>query len=234
MSWFRFTILAALALPGLAVLGCDGQGGDDDYTGPLTRSDRSASAERNEPSEADEDLAMATAEADEARADAAQDRREVAGNADDEGDRFTEAQVLGIARALNQGEVDHSRAVQARLANADLRSLAEMMITEHGAGVSKIDQVGKELGIVPTPSKKAADLAKDVQDKIEALRDKDGADLEDVYLSDQKGMHEQALEIFDDELLPAAVTPRVVQLLTELRTSVATHLEHIKRIEAGR
>lgn len=234
MSWLPFTrrqttgFLAALALPAaLTVAGCDGYDDDADYTDPAQQYERTAP-----PSERDEELAEEIARADEARAKAAEERDEAARERDDD-DRLTEAQVLGIARALNQGEVDHAAAAQGRLVDAEASSLCSMILQDHQAAVAKIDQVAQAAGIVPAPSEKAQDLTKEVQDEIADLRDDEGEELAEEFIEDQKGMHERALKTFDDDLLPASTNPRIVQLLTELRASVAAHLEHIKQLEAA-
>lgn len=153
---------------------------------------------------------------------------------DDDDDRMNEAQVLGIVRALNQGEVDHAGAVQGRFLDAGMQSLCESLLADHRAALVKLDQVAQATGITPSTSEKAEDFTKQVRDEIADMRDDEGEDLEDEFLEDQKGMHERALKLYDEELLPAATTPKLVQLLTELRGSVAAHLEAIKAVDEAR
>jgi putative membrane protein len=243
ISLFRITrrrttgFLAALALPVvLSTAGCDGY--DDDYA----EEGRAPTA----PSEQDEQLAEDIAEEDEARAEAAEEAREwrsddaeQAADARDEAaadreDRLTEAEVLGIARALNQGEVDHGMAAQGRFADAELQALCDMIVQDHRAALAKIDQVAQATGTAPTESEKTQELTSDVQGEIEDLRDEQGEGFEAAFLEDQKGMHERAIETIDDDLLPAATNPEIVQLLSELRASVAGHLEQLKKLEAAR
>jgi predicted outer membrane protein len=139
--------------------------------------------------------------------------------------------VLGIAKALNQGEVEHASAVQGRLFDPGVQSSCEMILQDHRAALVKIDQVAQATGIVPLESETSRELTKDVREEIADLQDDEGDELVDEFLSDQEGMHEKALKTFDEELLPAATNPKLVELLTELRASVASHLEHIKQLD---
>jgi putative membrane protein len=144
---------------------------------------------------------------------------------------LTEAQALGIARALNQGEVDHARAVVDRLTSADAKGFAEMMIQDHGAALQAIEQTARSTGITPADSDQSRDLAKDVQDKIDDLRKEQGPDLDKKFLDQQKELHEDALKTIDDDLVPAARNDAVRQLFVQNRATVAGHLDRLHQLQ---
>jgi putative membrane protein len=147
--------------------------------------------------------------------------------------RLSDAEILGIARTLNLGEVQHSTAVRDRLVASNVRAFADRMIEEHGAAVRKVDEVAGAAGLTPVEGERSNDLAQEVSDKFDGLRDEDGEDLDEAYLDDQKGMHEKALDTID-ELRTATSNAQVGNLLDELRGHVVHHLDLLKGIEDTR
>lgn len=184
--------------------------------------------------DAAEDQAEARKDAAEEAQEAQEDRAEQIEERNEAKAKYTDAEVLGLARVLNKGEVDHATAARGRLVDPAVRSFCEMMIQHHGDALRKIDATAGKTGFTPVEGEKAKELVKDVQGKIEDLADEDPKEIDDEFVNHQKAMHEDALKLIDDELRASATSADVVQLLTEMRATVASHLDAIKRIEDAR
>jgi putative membrane protein len=144
---------------------------------------------------------------------------------------LAENEVLGVIRAINQGEVDHANAVQGRLVDPEVRAFAEMMIHDHREAVNTIDDLARNIAITPADSDKTRDLQKDVQDRIQGLVDERGRDVDEKFLDDQEELHENALKMIDDTLLKATKRPDIARMLGEMRASVAAHLERVRQLK---
>jgi predicted outer membrane protein len=138
--------------------------------------------------------------------------------------KISDGEVLGMARALNQGEIDHATSAQGRLTDPGMQSFCDRLIQDHRAALVKIDEAARTSGITPIESDRAREFARDVQEEIKDLHDDEGKEFDEEFLGDQKELHERALKMIDDDLLPAATTPAISQLLDEMRGTIASHL----------
>jgi putative membrane protein len=144
---------------------------------------------------------------------------------------FPENEILGVIRAINQAEVDHATAVQARLTDPQVRGFAQSMIEDHTRAVTNVDELARTIAIQPAESDTSRKLVKDTRDKIEDLSKEESKDLDSKFLDDQENMHEDALKLIDDRLLKDTKRPDVSRLLGELRASVAAHLEQVRNLK---
>src|SRR5262245_28300196 len=65
---------------------------------------------------------------------------------------LTEAQVLEVARLINQGEVDQGQLALQRATDADARAFAQQMVDAHSGAVQRLNALATQLGQQPTPS----------------------------------------------------------------------------------
>lgn len=144
------------------------------------------------------------------------------------GDELTTGQVLGAARAINVGEIEQVTAVQGRLTDPDLSTMADRIIIDHRAALQSLEQVSTQLAVVGEESELSRELQEDVNEKTDELAAKQGEELEKVFIEAQVESHQKALEVIDDELMPSTTEPTLQQYLTELRGLVTAHLEMCK------
>ena len=67
---------------------------------------------------------------------------------------------------------------------------------------------------------------------IERLNGLSGPDFDQQYVHGQVQMHEQVLQLIDGQLLPAAQTAEVKQVVDGMRQAVAQHLQRAQQLEA--
>ncbi|HET6569818.1 MAG TPA: DUF4142 domain-containing protein [Rhodothermales bacterium] len=171
-------------------------------------------------------------------------------------------QVLQTYITLNQGEVLTSQSVagadtvnlgaEADMSNMDTTGMdmdmdmsnmemsdvdtpeefARMMVTQHGKAVQEAVALAgdTELGVESNPvSESLRSTAQNMADQLESLS---GDQLGSQYMRDQVTLHQNALQMLDNTLIPNTTDPQLLQMLQQGRQIVATHLEIAQRIQA--
>lgn len=150
-----------------------------------------------------------------------------------EQDDLDVGQALGVARAINQGEVEQARTVQDRV-DGEAKRFAEVMIREHGATIERLEKLARELGVEPRGSDLSRQLEERSRQVVTTLRDAEDAEVSRKYIDSQVDMHRQALEVIDGKLLPAArQQPRLEAAFREMREHVAAHLRHAEQLRGS-
>jgi putative membrane protein len=154
-------------------------------------------------------------------------RADLGPNATPEGD------IASIVTAANQGEIEQGNAAASRASSQDVRSFAQMMVTDHTAALNSARDTFNRAGINPTPNDITAALERTSPETIRNLNTYQGAAFDQKYMQAQVDLHDWLLRQLDRALIPSARTPELRTLLQTQRASVAAHLEHARRILGG-
>ena len=65
------------------------------------------------------------------------------------------------------------------------------------------------------------------------LASEEGRELERAFIDHQVEMHEDALKLIDDELVPVTTEPTLLDCLDRLRGVVSEHLQTARALKAG-
>jgi putative membrane protein len=143
-----------------------------------------------------------------------------------------DGQILYVADTLNAGEVDQARAALPKLTNADVRSFANDMITEHGTARDQLLQLADDQDIAPAGSEVADDLHSKSDSAVQRLlaAAPDGTDA--LYVQLQVTAHVDAAALLD-QLITAADSDPLRTQLTDLRSSVQSHLDRARALDSG-
>ena len=151
------------------------------------------------------------------------------GRADD--DVLTAAEVIGVARAINAGELDTANAVRGQLPRGAAGGMIDMIVEDHTRSLQELERISVQLSLVPEESELSRDLQQDVQDAMQSFADEQGAELGEEFIDVQVELHEKALKVIDDELLPATTEPTLMEYLGELRATIVHHLETARSLK---
>ena len=208
----RNTAFSGLAMPlllsGAMLLGCS----DDEDNNATTGSTNNATG------------------ADAGPRDAATGTQSDAGDDEDDEERLTEPQIVGVAAAVNAGEIQAATLAQSKGTSPEVRAYAQAMITMHTAA----QQRQSALGVSPQPSptrvkvEGAAATAQQILTVTPA-----GSLFDEAYIRSQVEMHAMTRDLIDDVLLPSATTPALRNELTQTRSEVEMHLEQARAISDG-
>jgi putative membrane protein len=90
-------------------------------------------------------------------------------------------------------EIESSKLAQQKAQNADIKSFAGQMVTDHGKTTADLKGMvsgGKVKATLPT------DMDKSHQSKLDKLKGLNGADFDKQYVSDQQSGHKDAVSLF--------------------------------------
>jgi putative membrane protein len=129
------------------------------------------------------------------------------------------------AAMASSNEVALSQLAADRAASADVKSLAQMMITDH-------TQLNSDLQALAT--QKNVDISKAVQkgqtDGVDSLAKESGADFDKAYAKKMVSAHKDAVSLFKKESTHGK-DPDVVALAGKYLPTLQQHLEHAESVK---
>lgn len=144
-----------------------------------------------------------------------------------------DAEILASVIATNDNESLASGTARMKKLDAKVLEFAAMIQMEHGQNNVDTAKVTEKTKITPmiTPAVDAMYIkgAGELADLLKL----DGAEFAKGYIKMMVKGHEEALEMIDKKLLPAAQNAQVKQHLVDTRAHIAMHLEHAKALQAG-
>jgi putative membrane protein len=143
---------------------------------------------------------------------------------------LTDAQILDVVTVLNRGEILAADAVEGKLVSTQAKDFARMMKGMHEEGMDKARGVMTATGLRNEEAPMSSKLRNDVQTVVGKLQGASGGDVDRMYLQSQIDMHQDALRVIDDQLLPNAKNEQVITLLRDMRPTVAQHLDRAREL----
>lgn len=146
---------------------------------------------------------------------------------------FTDADILGVVGAANQGELEAAELAFGKTENAGVKRFAELMRKDHGDARERLVDVEAKTGLAPADTELSNGLTKRASDDAGRLGSLGGDAFDGAYIDASISEHAALLRVFDADLTPGARDASVAALLRELRPVVARHLEMARRLQAG-
>lgn len=138
---------------------------------------------------------------------------------------LSESQIAGVVSTINRGEILQAQSALRLVDTADVGAYAQRMIDEHQKSEQRLDAILPEIGLDRGESELSLRLESTAQVMDQNLNNlATGQDPDAAYLEIQIVMHRQALQLLDDQLIPAAQRPEIRSFLQETRGSVQMHL----------
>jgi putative membrane protein len=137
---------------------------------------------------------------------------------DDVSEFMTEAASGGMM------EVELGRIAQQKAQHADVKSFAQMMVTDHTKANDELKALAGTKNIVLPDS-----MSKDHMDHINNLRDKTGADFDNAYMDLMVDDHEDDVKEFD-EAAQNLQDPEVKAFASKTVVTLRKHLDRAKQI----
>ena len=132
--------------------------------------------------------------------------------------------IKKVARA-STNEVALSQLADSRASSADVKSFAQMMITDHTQANTDLEALAKTKGV---------DIAKPVDegksDNVSSLSSKSGSDFDKAYAKLMVSAHKGAVDLFKDEAT-SGKDPDVVAFAKKYVDTLSMHLDHAVALE---
>jgi putative membrane protein len=143
-----------------------------------------------------------------------------------------DAQIAGIVVAANQVDIDAGKLAQKTTKQAEVKSFAKQMVTDH-TGVNK--QAGalvKKLKVTPADSDLSKSLKAGGAENIAKLRTLKGKDFDKAYVDHEVAYHQSVIDALDKTLIPNAKNAELKDTLVKTRPAFVAHLEHAKQLQS--
>lgn len=138
--------------------------------------------------------------------------------------------IANIAMVANEGEAQQGSAAASRATSAEVRSFAQMMVTDHTNALNAARDTASRNGITPEENDTTRALRNATPTVIANLDTYRGADYDRQYMNYQVALHQWLLNGLDTVLIPQATNAELRSLLQTQRGSVAAHLEQARAI----
>ena len=145
----------------------------------------------------------------------------------------TDAQIASIVVTANQVDIDAGKLAKSRSANRDVKTFAELMVTDHtGVNKSAIDLAGK-LKVTPEDNPTSQSLKAGGDKNLAYLKTLSGAAFDKAYVDQEVAYHQQVIDALDKTLIPGATNEELKALLIKVRPAFVAHLEHAKHLQSS-
>ncbi len=144
--------------------------------------------------------------------------------------KVSDDQVAEILLTIDEAEVSAGKLAVKRAQSAAVKEFAQMMITEHEAHIKETKKVAKENNIDTDKSDTSKALKDEAKNLIKALEKNEDRDFDRAYLTQQINMHEKALKLIDEQLLPVIEDADLKAFVTRTRAVVAAHLARAQEL----
>ena len=140
-----------------------------------------------------------------------------------------QADVAGIVMTANEGEVQQGQAAASRASSAEVRSFAQMMVTDHTNALNMARDHFSRAGVTPGENATTQCLRENSRGTITNLATYSGSAFDRAYIQSQVDLHQWLLTALDNSLIPSTAGATRTLLETQ-RASVAAHLDHARRL----
>jgi putative membrane protein len=146
---------------------------------------------------------------------------------------INDAQIAAIVVTANQVDVDAGVFMASKTSNAEVKSFAELMVTDHNAVNRAAVELVTKLRVTPEDNPTAQSLKTGGEDNLAALKALGGATLDKAYVDHEVVYHQQVIEALDKILIPGAANEELKGLLVKVRPAFVAHLEHAKALQTA-
>lgn len=145
---------------------------------------------------------------------------------------MSDPEIAAAVIAVNDADIKNGQLAEKQSKNGEVKTFAKQMVTDHEAVNKKAHDLASKLNISPTDNSTTTQLKQSTDQERDQLKQMKGTDFDKAYIDNEVQMHQQALDMIDKNLEPAAQNEDLKQLLKDSRPAFAAHLEHAKKLQA--
>ena len=145
--------------------------------------------------------------------------------------QINDAHIAAIVVTANQVDVDAGELAASRASNAEVRTFAERMVTDHKAVNKSAVELATKLGVTPQENDTSRALKSGGEKNVAALQKLSGAAFDKAYIDHEVAYHAQVIDALDKTLIPSASNAELKALLVKTRPAFVAHMEHAKQIQ---
>lgn len=143
----------------------------------------------------------------------------------------SQPQIVAIVTAANDADIAAGKLASEKASNAQVKTFAQRMVTDHGASNQQVSALATQLRITPEPNPGSQQIRQTAEQSLASLRGLSGAEFDRAYMANEVAFHEAVLDALTKTLLPSARNAELKALLAQTRGVVESHLNLAKQIQ---
>lgn len=148
--------------------------------------------------------------------------------------QLTDSQITTVLLVANNAEVTQGKLAQKTAKSKDVMQFAKQMVTDHSASNKEVKDLNARMKVKEQTSAVRDQLEAAAKSSDSRLKGKKGTEFEKMYIDEQVTMHQTVLDTIDTQLAPNAKAEELKTLLTKMRSTVASHLDHAKQLQSSK
>jgi putative membrane protein len=144
---------------------------------------------------------------------------------------LSDEDIVAIIAVANVNEINASKLAKSNAYQDKVRQFAEKMIKDHREMDQQAGKLAVKLRLNPTPTDLGESLKAQGTEVMEGLKiAPKGPIFDKEYMSTQVQMHEQVLNLFNNELIPNAKNEQLKALLQKSTKDIESHLQDARQL----
>jgi putative membrane protein len=144
-----------------------------------------------------------------------------------------DAQIASIVVTANQVDIDAGKLAASKTSNADVKTFAQQMVTDHTGVNKQATELVTRLKVTPEDNATIQSLKTGGDANLATLKGLSGAAFDKAYVDHEVAYHQAVLDAVDKVLIPSASNADLKALLVKVRPAFVAHLEHAKHVQAS-
>ncbi len=144
-----------------------------------------------------------------------------------------DAQIASIVVTANQVDIDAGKLAASKTSNADVKTFAQQMVTDHTGVNKQAVELVTRLKVTPEDNATSQSLKSGGDTNLATLKGLSGAAFDKAYVDHEVAYHQAVLDAVDKVLIPSASNADLKALLVKVRPAFVAHLEHAKHVQAS-
>lgn len=134
--------------------------------------------------------------------------------------------------AIHDAEIELDQLARTRSTTPEVRELADKLLRDHSAMKARQNTLFDQLGIAGVEDEPNPPLRSDARAMADDLSVRRGSDFDSEFLADQVLVHQRALNLLDNDILPRQLHYDLRAELVRTRAGLDAHLQELLGLES--
>ena len=144
---------------------------------------------------------------------------------------LTDPEIASIAVTANQIDIDYATIAREKSKTKSVIDFAGTMAKDHQSVIDQAVALVTKLGVTPQDNSTTQALLSGATDTKAMLNSKSGADFDKAYVDNEVAYHKAAIDIVENQLIPASSNTELKALLQSALPLFKEHLGHAEMIQ---
>ena len=145
---------------------------------------------------------------------------------------LNDGEIAKVLLTVNDGEIDAAKLAKRKAKNKEVEHFADMMVDAHKENMKDTKKIAKAEKLDTKKTDLSRSIAEEGKTTKKDLKKSARNDFDKNYIHSQVMMHEKALSLITDTLIPNAKSPTLKDHLERTRTAVEHHLAEARDLDS--